>query len=957
MKFNEFCLILISTCLMLLLLASPHAVLSGTKGKIVGKVTDAQTGEPLPGVNVIIEGTTMGAATDEKGNYLILNIPPGRYTLRAQMIGYKTQRVENIHVSIDLTTTVNFSLESTVLAVGETVTVVAERPLIQMDMTSSMSAVGAEQIEDMPVEEMHDVLELQAGLVRDPFGGLHIRGGRSGEIAYWIDGIAATDVYSGDLGVEVENVAIQELQVVSGTFNAEYGQAMSGIVNIVTKEGGNRYDGQVTFYLGDYISRDKDIFLHIDDVNPLATRNLQASLSGPLPFTNQKVTFFTTTRYYYNQGWLFGQRWFTPQGLKGDSAYVPMNPFRKITGQTKLTWRVSPTMKLSYNVLWNQNKFKFYDHYFKYNPDANLKRFEKGLTHIVTLNHVLSPKTFYEFRLTRFYTDYKHYLYENPLDSVAYVRDPEDTTRFLIDPRDAEGYVHPDSLLAPAPWSFARAGTPLHHFKRSTSYWVGKFDLTSQVTPRHQLKAGFEVRFHRLFLEEFSITPRLRHNEEEKPFKPSIPPLTSPSHNRYLHYPTEFSAYVQDKMEFKDMIVNLGLRFDFFEPDGVVLADPADPNPHDPFKFEHRYKKYYDAATGEWKDIGPDMPKWVKTLPDSLLMEYTLEERLRFWYKEAKPKMQLSPRFGIAYPITDRGVIHFSYGHFFQIPLFEYLYANPDLEVPRTSGVNTIIGNADLNPQRTVMYEIGLQQQLSDDIRVDVTLFYRDIRDWVGTSPEINTAIPTVKYTKYENRDYSNVRGITVMLSKRYSHHFSFDLDYSFMIAEGSHSNPQDAFHDLRAGREPRIQLIPLNWDQRHTLNASVSVGTENWRISLLGKYRTGLPYTPTISRGTVVGTSAWVGWRENSERKPDIYSVDLRVYRAFKLGSVELALFAYVYNLFDQRNETGVFSDTGRATYTLDVRAVGADPNRISTLEDFVTRPDFYSEPRQIQIGLSVNF
>ena len=246
--------------LILYLTFLPIIAFGGTTGKIDGTITDAATGEALPGVNVVLDGTTMGAATDLNGYYFVLNVSPGTYSLKVLMIGYQVQTIQNVKVSVDMTTNIDLKLSETVLDAGTEVTIVAERPIVQKDMTSSLSAVGADEIESMPVQEVADILELQAGLVRDGVGGIHVRGGRTGEVAYWVDGIAATDNYAGDLGIEVENSSVQELQVISGTFNAEYGQAMSAIVNIVTKEGGPQYTGEISGYVGDYASFDDDNF-------------------------------------------------------------------------------------------------------------------------------------------------------------------------------------------------------------------------------------------------------------------------------------------------------------------------------------------------------------------------------------------------------------------------------------------------------------------------------------------------------------------------------------------------------------------------------------------------------------------------------------------------------------------------------------------------------------------------
>jgi len=960
---------LIATLLVTLLILSGSILYAGTTGKITGKVTDATSGDPLPGVNVVIEGTMMGAATDLDGEYIILNVPPGIYTLRATMIGYSASVIENVKVSIDLTTTMDITISSSVLDLGEEVTIVAEREVIQKDMTSSLAAVSADQIESMPVQEIADVLELQAGLVRNNVGGIHVRGGRSGEVAYWIDGIAATDLYGGDLGVEVENSSVQELQLISGTFNAEYGQAMSGIINIVTKDGGPEFTGEISGYVGDYIPTggDREFGVYepissdigairspnpdsVDLVNPLDEFNnifnIQGSLSGPIPIA-PNLTFFSNFRYFTTDGYRHGLRWFTPQGEKGDEELVPMEPFRKFSGQFKLAYQLNPGMKVTYNLLGNDNEFRWYDRYYKYNPDGDYQRYETSMNHILGLTHVVSSKTFYDFKVSYFDTKYEHRVYDDPLATVTY-----DSVR-MVDGQEvivplyvtSRGYVHPDSAsIAPASWSYNDGGTKMQHFERSTKYFVGKLDLTSQVTKRHQIKAGMEARFYNLTLNEFDIIPARDANEEIIPFQPSIPEVTNTNHNDYEYKPTEFSAYLQDKIELKSMIVNVGLRFDYFDSDGRVFADPKDPNINDPFSAANRY-------------VNP-------AAPDSERVELTLAEREKFWWKGVSAKYQLSPRFGIAYPITDRGVIHFSYGHFFQMPSFKILYgandgsdnANPDMEVAKTSS-NAFVANADLNPQKTVMYEIGLQQQMTDDIGFDLTLFYRDIRDWVGSSTPIDTYIKSVSYFTYVNKDYSNVRGITFSLNKRYSNFVEAALDYTFMVTEGTSSNPQDEYNDILANEAPRIQIIPLGWDQRHTLNGHISFGAQDWRVSLLGRFWTGTPYTPSFAVGEIAGTSAFSGLTENSARKPNISTFDLKFFKKFKFGKLDYTIFAYVYNLLDARGQTGVYADTGDADYTLDIRNAGSEPNRVSLLDDNVVHTEWYVEPRQVQIGLSIGF
>ena len=987
---NKMSRLLLMTCILALSVV-PAAIFAGTTGKIAGKVVDAETKEPLPGANITLEGTNMGAASDLNGDFIIINLPPGRYTLAVSMMGYRKVRVTEVMVKIDLTTTQNINLQPEVIA-GEEVSIVAERPLVRMDMTSSMSSVGASEIANLPVQDVRDVLELQAGIVRSG-NTLHIRGGRGGEVAYWVDGVATTDVFSGSMGVTVENSAIEELQVVSGTFNAEYGQAMSGIINIITKEGSAKYNGMLRGYVGDYVTGGNEFTIlkrvntftdpqtgevtqTSESENPLArfnpTYNGEFSLSGPVPGLGDRLTFFTNGRYNKYTGYLYGRNWFTPQGNPGDSSLVPMGAGQRSSLQGKLTWRAANSIKASYNVFWNSwNAPRSFSKDWKYVPDSRPQQFSNGMSHIVTLNHVLSQRTFYEIKLNRFFNEYKSYLYEDPTVMPKYlVSVPEDTANdisaqvfdpstpdgaafleqlrllrvrfnYIIDPTGPSGYVHPDSASAPTTYSFNRVGTALDHYERSTAYTVGKFDLTSQINNIHQFKGGFEYRSHELKLDSYTIRPQIDESSGAQivPFRPFVPPPSNAYRDKYTRNPREFSAYVQDKMELKEIIINAGLRFDYFDANHVKIADPSDPSIYTPLKAQNKYKN-------------PGAPK-------DQLVEYTPDERRAFMHTAVDPKMQISPRLGIAYPITDRGVIHFSYGHFFQIPEFQYLYSNPDFKITEGGGY-FLMGNADLNPQRTVMYEIGLQQQVTTDIGIDVTLFYRDVRDWVGTSPLIQTPVPGIQYAQYENKDYANVRGVTLKLEKRYSSGFSARFDYSFQIAEGTYSNPTDAFYAVQAQQEPRLNLIPLNWDQNHTLNGSLIWDLKGYTFSLIGRYWTGRPYTPSFPVGSVVGGAAQIGLKENSERLPNQKSVDLYVNRRFMLNpSLGLNVFLNFYNLFDIRDEVAVYSDTGVADYTTNVRpwAITYNPRRIGTVDDYVKQPGWYTSPREIQLGFSLEF
>ncbi|GAB4363077.1 MAG: hypothetical protein Kow0042_00670 [Calditrichia bacterium] len=868
----------------------PLLLWAGQTGKITGRVVDAESGESLPGVNVVLEGTGLGAATDMDGDFIILNVPPGNYVVMAAMLGYQEVRVQNVLVSVDQTTRVDFQLKPTTLELGETITVEAERPIIQKDLTSTAASVTAAEIETMPVESMQDILGLQAGVVVDNSGEFHIRGGRSNEIAYMVDGVSVTDPFSGKIAVNVNHEAIQELKVISGTFNAEYGQVMSGIVEVVTKDPEEKFSVGGNVYTGDYFSNHTDLFYNIDRIKPSDIYNYQVNLTGPFLFFRKKISYYISFRRFYNDGWIYGIRRFNPKdssnfdpkGVKivatGDNKAVPMKYDSQYYGNLKLVFKLSPTIKLNYNLLGNWFEFRNYNHLFRLNPDGDVTNTEYGITSILDWNHTLSGKTFYTLKLSHYYYDFESNVFDDP-------NDPRYADPILLRNREDA-------------FSFLTGGTNMTHFYRSSTVDIAKFDLTSQMTKIHQIKTGFEFKYNTIRVKSFEA--KYRGVEGGGVFNPDA----YFNRGEYTNNPIEASAYIQDKIELDNMTVNVGVRYDYFNSAGKVPTDLRDP-----------------ANT-----LRPDENA----------------------YAEASPEHQISPRIGLAFPITASGVIHTSYGHFFQIPPYEYLYLNPRFAVA-PGGLNTLMGNADLKPQRTIIYEVGFQQELFKQVGIDVTAFYKDARNLLGTRI-YETYVLGDRYARYENRDYGNIRGITLSIDKRptRSDHVTVAFDYTFQVAEGNASDPNHEFYNQQSDppRQSNIQVVPLNWDQRHTINLSVSYS--NPRVitaGLIGQFQTGLPYTPAIQN--IEQTF------ENSGRKPFNYTVDLRISKTIELWKNNFTFFVKVYNLFDRKNELDVYTDTGRAGYSLVSHYIGERHGYVNTLDEWLRRPDFYSEPRRVLIGL----
>ncbi|MEM1054501.1 MAG: TonB-dependent receptor [Bacteroidota bacterium] len=950
--------------LLLLVLAAP-AVAAQTTGQLSGTVRDASTGETLPGATVVVEETGQGAATNLDGEYRIIGIRPGTYTLVAQFVGFAPTRVEEVRINVDLTTEINFDLQPEGVT-GEEVVVVAAAELVRRDLTSSEFRVTSDAIDALPVQEVGDILRTQAGITGSG-GAIHIRGGRSKEVAYFVDGVRVTDAFDGSVAVQIENEGIEELQVIAGTYNAEYGQANSGIINVVTKDPGSEIEGSFEMFSGSYVvpgSGGDDVlrstnvsqydqlgqlpYINVDpysylDVDPTHYTNFQGSVSAPI--IPNRLGVFALVRRFENDGWLFGSRLYNPDGTPGDSSFASLNDFEKLSGQTTIKYRVNGNMNLTLTSLASVTEGPAGDAFsFRQNPDGMSSYRDEGLSASLLFNHTLGSRAFYTLsastfykrnRTARFDTIEEYNNVNNPLGQNPFTF-LLDTPEFVPTAFDVDAMGNPiatdSTQVLVGPGRFLRGGVDLGRFERETQSAALKGDFTWQALDEHLVKMGVEVRRDDIFLESYSLT--------QDPLDAQTLIIPGENTNAFQRIdgvnPLTVSAYVQDKAEYDDFVVNVGLRFDYFDSDGEIPVDPEDPNVFNPQKLINRYRDTNGNGA-----IDPD------EVNDSNFT--TLEERLSYWYEDAEPKVQISPRLGVAYPITADGVLHFSYGYFFQIPTYEFLFANPGYRIGTLSGSYGPFGNANLDPQRTVMYEIGFKQGFGDDILLDVTGFYRDIEDWVSVSFPIDAALPGVSYLTYTNLDFSNVRGITVALSKAFNGRFSLDADYTYQVAEGSNSDPNDAVTSRRGGDAPRLNLIPLGWDQRHTFNASVFVGGNGWGSSLLGRFGSGYPYTPVEADTDRIGVLPAVP--NNAYRRGTTASLDLYAFREFDFGGVKPRLFLQVFNLLDSRIANGVYGDTGLA----DVTFIG--PNLEVNDPGFYVRPDFYAEPRRVQLGFSASF
>jgi outer membrane receptor protein involved in Fe transport len=884
--------------------------LAQTTGKIAGHIEDASTSEPLVGVNVFIKGMTLGASTDQSGDFYIINVPPGVYTVEAQIIGYKTVEYENLRVSVNRTAGLNLQMESTILE-GEVITVQADKVAIKKDQTSSIRNISSEEIELLPVENIERVVAMQPGIV-----GNHFRGGRSNEAVYMIDGIKVTESFLNEsMAVEVNPSAAEDIEVITGTFNAEYGDAMSGVVNVITKEGGAELKASVTGYLGNYFTAHGDKFIGLSNSEFDRTKDLKFTLGGPLLFKN--LSFLIDGRYNEELGYLNGIHYFniddysdyTAQNAEdwitehtGSGAYVSLDWLKQNLLFGKLTYKPLDVMKLSLSVTVNDRESQNYIHAYKYNPYGLPTLFNESYMYSFQVNHMLSSSAFYEIKLA--YSDYQfgNYLYEDPTDSR---------------------YVHDEYSRSNG---FITGGQSKNHTIRSETTINGQLDISWQLNKNHFFKAGIMAQQIELSQNYSFIRNRYEGTASEYAFEidpvtnervythydPVIFPDSSAYSDIYSHKPIKFAVYLQDKIEHDKMVVNIGVRLDYFYPDAVVPTNYRNPANQLHQIEESRYTKY----------------------------------------KDADPQYQFSPRLGLAYKLGESALLRFSYGHFLQLPPLLYYYQNNAFLVT-SPDFSSSMGNANLKPQKTIKYEVGLWQQLTDKMNFEIAVYYSDIYDLVTAT--IYTTYDQIRYGVFSNLDYGNTRGLEMKYQYR-TGNFSAGFSYTLGYTRGVADNPQMSFNRAGQSMDPVNKMIPMAWDQRHVFNTDLGYNTKDFGFTFVFWYRSGETYTwNPLSYSPL----ARINLFPNNQHKPPQSSLDLRAYLNFlTIGDVNFQLSLLAYNLLDHLNEEYVDPNTGRADQVV-IRDIDLISHKsvYHEYEDQVQNPAAFLHPRLIKMGLVVWF
>ncbi|MBZ0201135.1 MAG: TonB-dependent receptor [Ignavibacteriaceae bacterium] len=951
--------------LLLLLLSLLSSFSFAQSGKIVGKVSDAQTGEPLIGANIIIEGTSLGAATNVDGEYIILNVAPNTYTLIGRYIGYKTVTLNNIRVSVNVTSEANFSLPSDTYELGEVV-VTETKPLVNKNVTNSINIVGAEDMENLPVRGVANVVGTQASTVTKD-GNLYVRGSRADQVSYIVDGVVVNNpVFGGASTLGIQN-AVQEIQFQAGGYSAEFGGANAGIVSTTTKTGASEYE--IGFEaITDNFTKVGEKFL---GTYSYGYSEYVLTAGGPILPSYKKLRFFVAasntfnkTGIAYNRGLDFKNA--TDPGLPKDTfdiyfpeGYIPNNASNTYQFQGNLFLDANP-FQIKVNASYRVNDRRLG---VGRNAIATVNRAgqqqSSTLTGSLKLTHIISQKAFYDL-IVNYYDDFLVQM--DPLfqhNITAYGDSIENAklgTTLKSDGQFQTNY----SLFGNA---FLPVERPYNYYEKRRNQSIGgTINLLYQIGAHHELKTGGDFKYYTIrryaLPSPVSIASlrgaipdgvvndyynRLDNYGYDAMGNVSEDGLTAPRNPVFAAY------YIQDKMEFSDLVVNMGLRLDYIDIDGQTFKDPHN----------------------------------IKFTADNLIDPATLVN--------VEPFTQISPRLGFSFPVTDQTVFHAQYGKFVQQTRLRDVYQGYNVVADNIKGgfaIQSPVGFG-LRPERTTQYEIGFKQQIGSTFAFDITGFYKDIKDQIQIRSVF--ADPTANHRQYYafvNGDFSTVKGVELKFDLRRTNRLSATVDYTYSDALGTGSNPSSSFRQI--WQSPTAtpffpqQVAPLDFNQTHTGFINIDfrfakddgpsfLGSkilERFGANLLFSFTSGFNYTRWDDQS--FGNRAFPIESLNASTTPWTFQLDAKVDKTFDIGPFNANIYVWVINLLNTQNVVNVFNTSGDAyddgwltgpegsAQVESLRSVYGD-EKAQLYKDIYTAMNYdsrnFGTPRQIRLGIRLNY
>ena len=796
------------------LLGSICLAFAGTLGILEGTVVDKESGEGLIGVNILIVGTSIGTVSVDDGRFAINNVEAGTYIVKFSQIGYHTVTYTNVVIRPDLRTTLKIEMIQSAVEFKE-VEVTAERPMIEKDVTSTNYSLGTAQVDRLPIQNVADLVTLFPSVTAEG----NVRGGKTTEVVYLIDGLPMQDMVSGGLGSSLPKSSITEFSVQTGGFEAEYGNALSGVVNIITRHGSDQTNAVARVERDNWLGQGWD-----NQINKFTEGEL--TLSGPI--IREKLHYFSA-----NTLQLSDTRWWQ------DFDKFFSSPIqREFSGMSKIDYTASSKIRITAQELYSVKDWHDYEWSWRFNLNGLPDESKKSYRTTVIFSHTLSDIVNYTLNLSDSYL----------LSRIGDSKDNIDLTPYQYDP-----YLQ-----------YVVSGNESWWAETKQLIYTGKGDLTIQPNPLNLIKVGFDFNQYDISSDVIKFVP------QTTPFGKVEPDSQQLNYSTNYHYqPRSGSVYVQEKLlvERDGATVNLGFRWDFLDP-----------------RSERPVVEYL-PVNGDSSNLTAQTTSTVK----------------------ASLKQQLSPRMGLSFPLTYNTVLIMNYGHYFQFPLFDYLYSGTTPQQIRT-GVNVLVGNPDLKPERTHAWEVGIKYGLDDKDLLTVTYFNKEFIDQIDSKTFLSGKARVAGdfgFAEYVNNAFASAQGLEFVLSRHRSERFSGSLAYTLMKTEGVSDYVNQGINLAQWGYQIANTPYTLSWDQRHSIKLEIDAELP-YEISgnFVWMFSTGKPYTYFPTKDGFTPLDSTQAFIPNNARLPSNSTVNFKFSRKFNLGtSNSLFIYGSISNLFNTLN------------------------------------------------------
>ena len=882
-KHHSRCSTLLTAVVFSLLLIS-GITSAATTGTISG-FTSSDNGDILVGVSVMIEGTPYGSMTDTNGEYYIPRLSPGTYSVTARMIGMGSVTKEGVTVVSDQITRIDFILEES--SSGSTVIQVTEqRNLILENVPSTIHVIDRDEIETMPVAGVLDIVQRQPGITAQG-GEIHVRGGRSGEVAFLLDGVSMRSPVTNAFVSSIPLSALSEASIITGGLSARYGNVMSGVVNMVSKEGGSRYEGEFHVHHGDmsvfgYENESRNYSEPSENDNYRSDCvNCELAFGGPEPITSYLLPVIGIdlpgeVRFFGACEWMR-----SGYDLEDSRGNWENNWQNLVNGSGRLTWRPTGGTKIWFNGHyyyrqngWDEWTWSLYDHsayideepYLARNPDYAIPiRFEEDYGFTTGFTQMVSERSFIDFKVSwnrfcqwqRIRAEEGEYLGEgfSPSDWMFF-------TAFEPRVTDSTGFYH--SGIHPDIW-----------LESSNYVTTARLDYTGKLNSIMELSTGLEASYYDLY-----------------DYSAYVENWLTTYASLWEAYPYSGSAYAELSSRFSGgLVLNTGFRFDYFEPNAEMVS----------------------------------------------LDDYS-------FYK-VPVKYHVSPRIGMTNPISDRDVFFCTYGHYFQMPNMNQMYFGTDYNASETA---TIVGNPDLDAQRTISYEAGLRHRFTNRASMAVSGFYKDITGLVRTSSHYSDSFGD--YFQYSNDEsYGSVRGMEITFLRLPGDYLSGSINYTYSVARGKYSSSTSQYeYSAQGDTIPPSEDNYLDWDQRHVASAhfsyALSQGSgplvygiyplEGIELAVDCTYGSGFPYSPPSGASDIP--------QVNTERYPWTMQTNVKLSRRIWVNPLEFRASITIYNMFNRSNLDRIY-DVAYYQSTGEPGGIMNNPGAYSPARHFLLSLDIY--------------